>query len=52
MEDCPDDTRDESHNESTVVDISNVKLEFLKVTGNKAKIVIVMSDVSFVTLQR
>ena len=35
MEDCPDDTRDETHNESTVVDISNVKLEFLKVTGNK-----------------
>ena len=37
MEDSrPDDTCDETHNESVQIDISNVKLEFLKVTGNKA----------------
>ena len=54
MEDSrPDDTCDETHNESVQIDISNVKLEFLKVTGNKAD---ADSDyksvIYFVTLQQ
>ena len=54
MEDLrPDDTCDETHNESVQIDISNVKLEFLKVTGNKAD---ADSDyksvIYFVTLQQ